>query len=67
MKLYGLTKNGRKLARTREDTTPEMKVIRYIFDCPNKTATEDELDVAVEGGHLIARRLVRDQLVVELN
>lgn len=65
MKFFALTKLGKKVARTKEGSTDEMRIVNYLAE--NKTASEDELDIVVEGGRIIAKRLVQDKLVVELN
>ena len=67
MTYYGLTKTGKQLAKSRTETSDELKVLRFIFDSPYRRATSDELDCAVEGGHLIADRLVAQGYVVKIS
>jgi riboflavin biosynthesis pyrimidine reductase len=65
VKYYSLTKLGRKVSKTKSGSSDEMKVINFLAD--NKPASDDELDIVVEGGHIVVKNLVRDKLVVELN
>lgn len=62
MKVYSLTKLGRRVTQTRTDSTPELKVLHFIRE--NAPVTEDELEVV--GDRWIVRRLVKQKLVTEL-
>ena len=62
MKVYSLTKLGRKVASTKVGQDEEFKVLNYIQQ--NRTATEDELDVV--GGRYLVKKLVGEGLVKEL-
>lgn len=64
MRIYALTKLGKKIVSQRVSNSDEYKVLAHVAN--NKTATEEELDVVVPGGGYIARRLARDGLLVEL-
>jgi len=64
MKVYGITKLGRRVA---SDSTSsggeEMRTLDYLRN--NRTATEDELEV-VGGERWLMNRLVRQGLAKEL-
>ena len=62
MKVYSLTKLGKRVASTKIDSSEEGKVLGFLSN--NKTGTEDELDVI--GGRYIVRKLVKEGLVKEL-
>ena len=62
MRVYGLTDIGRKVTKTTEGSSDEMRVLNYLRD--NKTATEDQLDIVAE--RWVVRSLKRRGLVKEL-
>ena len=62
MRVYGLTKLGRKMADTHTDDSDEMRVLQYLRD--NRTATDDELDTV--GERYIVRKLKHRGLIKEL-
>ena len=64
MRVYALTKLGKKMAATKDEDTEEMKVIRFIRE--NKTATSDELEGLVDSPRVVCRRLKERSLVQEL-
>jgi len=64
MHIYALTELGKKIARTKTGSTPEMKVLQYLYE--NRTATDSELDTVTEGGSLACRSMKRRNLVREL-
>jgi len=46
MRVFTLTKLGRKVTSTRDSSDSELRILQYIRE--NKTATDDELDVVGE-------------------
>jgi hypothetical protein len=63
MRVYALTKLGRKVASTHDGSSEELKVLQFLRD--NKTATDDEIEINC-GGRWTLRRLRERGLVVEL-
>lgn len=63
MKVFALTKLGRRVASTHEGSDDEMRVLHYLRD--NKTATDDEIEVAC-GGRWALRKLKSRGLIIEL-
>ena len=62
MKVFSLTKLGKRVARDKIGTDEEFKCLQYLKE--NRTATSDELDL-VAGGYVV-NRLIRQGLVKEL-
>ncbi len=62
MRVYALTDLGKRITRTMEGNTEEMRVLNYLRD--NKTATDDQLDVVAE--RWVVRSLKRRGLIKEL-
>ena len=46
MRVYGLTKVGRRITRDLNGSSDEIRILNYLRD--NKTATDDQLDVVGE-------------------
>lgn len=63
MRVYSLTKLGRKVTVDRTGGSEEMKVLQFLRE--NKTATSDELEV-VGGERYVLRRLKSRGLITEL-
>ena len=63
MRVYSLTKLGRKVSSSHEGNTDELRVIHYLKD--NKTATDDEVEINC-GGKWALRKLKERGLVTEL-
>jgi hypothetical protein len=63
MRIYSLTKLGRKVADNNEGESEEMKVLIFLRN--NKTSTDTELEV-IGGGNYTMRKLVDKGLVREL-
>lgn len=63
MKIFSLTKLGRKVASNHVGENEEGRVLRYLSE--NKTASDSELEVVGGEGWLV-RRLVKSGLVKEL-
>lgn len=62
MRVYGLTKLGRKVVSTKDGGDDDLRAMQYIRE--NKTATSGELDVIVD--RYVIRRLKNQGLVQEL-
>lgn len=63
MRVYALTDVGKKVARNQDGTdADEMRVLNYLRD--NKTATDDQLDIA--GERWVISGLKRRGLIKEL-
>ncbi len=63
MRVYSLTKVGRRVSATHEGGGEELKVLHYLRD--NKTATDDEIEINC-GGKWTLRKLKERGLVTEL-
>ena len=63
MRVYTLTELGKRLARTKDSDSLEMRVLNFLYD--NKSSTEEELYV-VGGERHVMRHLVERGLVKEL-
>jgi len=64
MKVFALTKLGKRIASTKTYDTDEMRVLQFIK--ANKRATSDELDGLVDAPRLVCRRLKDQSMIVEL-
>ena len=62
IRVYALTELGRRIAKTKDGTSDELKLLQYLRE--NKTATGDELDII--GERWVVRRLKERGLVREL-
>lgn len=63
MRVFGVTPLGRRIALTKEGSTPELAVLHYLSD--NRTATESEL-APLGGERWVLRKLEQRGLVMEL-
>lgn len=63
MRVYSLTKLGRRVSKSHEGSSEELKVLHYLRD--SKTATDDEIEINC-GGKWTLRRLKERGLVTEL-
>lgn len=63
MRVFSLTRLGRKIASTHSGHSHESKVLQYLRD--NKTATDDEIEINC-GGTWTIRKLKERGLIVEL-
>lgn len=61
-RVYGLTDIGKKVTKTMEGDSDEMRVLNYLRD--NKTATDDQLSVVAD--RWVVRSLKRRGLLKEL-
>lgn len=62
MRVYALTKLGKKVTSTRDSSDGELKILQYIRE--NKTATDSELDII--GDRWQIRSLKEHGLIKEL-
>ena len=62
MKIYALTELGKKVAKTKDGSDEEMRVIHFIRD--HKSATDSELEVVADS--YVVKHLIRDHIVKEL-
>jgi hypothetical protein len=63
MRVYALTKLGKKMVDTKSEQTDEFRVLSHIRN--NRTATDTELEV-IGGERFVMRKLVERGLVKEL-
>ena len=63
VRIFSLTKLGKKVAGTKEGGDAEMRVLQFLKE--NRTGTEDELEVA-GGERWILRGLQKRGLILEL-
>lgn len=63
MKVYGLTKLGKKVTRSGQGDPDEMKILNYVRDMGS--VTEEQLEVA--GERWMVRKLTNDHLLKELD
>jgi len=62
VRVYALTKLGKKITATHTGSTDELKILQYLRE--NKTATDDELDTV--GERWVVRSLKSRGLLKEL-
>jgi len=63
IRVYGLTKLGKKIATTKDGSDETMRVLQFLRE--NRTGTSDELEI-VGGESYILKRLKKEGLVREL-
>jgi len=68
MRVYALTKLGRKVASTKDESSDEMKILQFIMSQPRdgRTATLNELEAIVDNPRIVCRRLKGRGLIQEL-